>query len=206
MTLVIIDYGSGNLRSVAKAFEHVAAGKKILVTSNAGDLKGASHIVLPGVGAFGDCMRGLKSLPGMLESMNEAVLTGKKNFLGICVGMQMMFQRGFENGEHAGLGWLAGDVVRLTPADARLKIPHMGWNGLHIARQHPIVSGIEEGAHAYFVHSYHAQAKAEDLIATTTYGGEVAAIVGRGHMVGTQFHPEKSQSAGLAILKNFLSM
>ncbi len=206
MTVAIIDYGSGNLRSVAKAFEHVAGGKKILVTNSAKELAAVDRIVLPGVGAYGDCMRGLLALPGMVEALNEQVLQKKKNFLGICVGMQLIFERGFEHGEHQGLGWFPGAVVKLAPSDASLKIPHMGWNNLTVMRDHPIMRGVADGEHAYFVHSYHAQAVAPHIIATADYGGAVAAIVGRDHMVGAQFHPEKSQKTGLAILQNFLRM
>lgn len=210
MTLAIIDYGSGNLRSVAKAFEHVAGDKKIVVTSKAGDLAAASHIVLPGVGAYGDCMKGLQALPGMLDALNECVLEKKSYFLGICVGMQMMFERGLEHGTHAGLGWLKGEVVRIQDsgfgmqAANTLKIPHMGWNELAIRREHPLLKGIAPAEHVYFVHSYHAVAQDVDMIATTEYGHSLVAIAGRDNMVGTQFHPEKSQSAGLAMLRNFL--
>jgi glutamine amidotransferase len=230
MMLAIIDYGSGNLRSVAKAFEHVAGNVPVRVTSDAKDLANASHIVLPGVGAYGDCMRGLSSLPGMIDALNEKVRVKGAPFLGICVGMQMMFERGLEHGNYQGLGWLAGEVVKLEPSsrggiadaaiqpggktgsprhardDEKLKIPHMGWNELKIHKPHPITQGIANEDHAYFVHSYHAKALPEDIIATVNYGGDVAAIVGREHMVGTQFHPEKSQKTGLAILQNFLSM
>ncbi len=206
MTLAIIDYGSGNLRSVAKAFEHVAAGKKILVTSDAKDLASASHIVLPGVGAYGDCMRGLSALDGMVEQLNTQVRMGSTPFLGICVGMQLMFERGLEHGEHQGLGWLSGEVAKLAPSDAALKIPHMGWNSLAIKHDHPILRGIQSGEHMYFVHSYAARTPAENILASTDYGGDVVAVVARDNMVGTQFHPEKSQASGLAILKNFLSM
>jgi glutamine amidotransferase len=206
MTLAIIDYGSGNLRSVAKAFEHVSGGQKILVTSDAKELAAASHIVLPGVGAYGDCMRGLGALPGMVDALNEQVISKQKNFLGICVGMQMMFERGLEHGSHSGLGWLAGDVVKLAPDNASLKVPHMGWNGLSMRRGHPVFKGMENGDHVYFVHSYHAKASLADVVAVTEYGGDVVAAVARGNIAGTQFHPEKSQQAGLAILNNFLSM
>lgn len=206
MTVIIIDYGSGNLRSVAKAFEHVAKEKKILVTKNPHDLVNASHIVLPGVGAYGDCMKGLSALPGMVETLSEQVLSDKKNFLGICVGMQLLFERGLEHGEHKGLGWLKGDVVKLSPSDVSLKIPHMGWNGLSKKREHPLLSGIENGEHVYFVHSYHAKAENSDILATTDYGGDVVAMVAKDNIMGTQFHPEKSQKAGLVILQNFLSM
>jgi glutamine amidotransferase len=207
MRVAIIDYGSGNLRSVAKAFEHVAArGAFIDVTSDPAALRLATHIVLPGVGAYADCMHGLKAVPGMLPALEEQVLAQKKNFLGICVGMQMLFESGHEHGIHPGLGWLKGEVVRLTPATA-LKIPHMGWNELDITRPHPLLNGVGQGAHAYFVHSYHAQCKTPaDVLATVAYGQTITAVVGQGHIVGTQFHPEKSQETGLKILKNFLSI
>lgn len=204
MSIAVIDYGSGNLRSVAKALEHVAGGARfITVTSSASDLAAASHIVLPGVGAFGDCMRGLSSLPGMLDALNEQVLNRKKWFLGICVGMQMLFERGHEHGVHSGLGWLKGDVVALAGGH---KTPHMGWNELHIETTAPFLEGIKNGDHAYFVHSYHAKAAPSDVWATVEYGQTVAAVVGRGNIMGTQFHPEKSQQVGLCLLKNFLAM
>jgi len=206
MTIAIIDYGSGNLRSVAKAFEHVATNHSVLVTNNPRDIEKASHIVLPGVGAFADCMAGLKALPYMVETLTEQVIQKKKNFLGICVGMQMMFERGLEHGEHVGLGWLKGEVVKITTQNSQLKIPHMGWNELTITREHTIMKGIQNGDHAYFVHSYHAKAKPEDVIATTDYGKPIAAVVGCEHMIGTQFHPEKSQASGLALLANFVKM
>lgn len=206
--VVIIDYGSGNLRSVAKAFEHVARGEDVVsVSSNAASLAEATHVVLPGVGAFADCMNGLSSLPGMLSAMELQVRQGGKPFLGICVGMQMLFEEGQEHGRHKGLGWLKGSVVRINPADKGAKIPHMGWNELSMRGQHPILAGIGAGAHAYFVHSYHAAcSQAQDVLATTHYGQELAAVVGQGQIVGTQFHPEKSQQTGLALLKNFLNM
>ncbi len=205
MRVAIIDYGSGNLRSVAKAFEHVGAA--IDVTADAASLARATHIVLPGVGAYADCMRGLKAVPGMLEAMEEQVLAKKKNFLGICVGMQMLFERGLEYGSHNGLGWLKGEVVLLEPRDPSLKIPHMGWNNLAFTTPHPLLTGIEPGAHAYFVHSYHAICKTPlDILATVEYGQTVTAMVGQGHIMGTQFHPEKSQKTGLRLLQNFISL
>jgi glutamine amidotransferase len=204
MSIVIIDYGSGNLRSVAKAFEHVGADVKII--SDAQSIKTANHIVLPGVGAFADCMAGLQALDGVIEAISEAVLAKKTNFLGICVGMQMLFERGFEYGEHQGLCWLSGDVVKLSPSNSSLKIPHMGWNNLAIRNSHSILRGIENGAHAYFVHSYHANAQSKNICATTDYGQAVTAVVADEHIVGVQFHPEKSQALGLAILKNFMDM
>lgn len=202
--IVIIDYGSGNLRSVAKALERVSPDVRI--TRSCQQLRNASHIVLPGVGAFADCMKGLTALPGMLEALQEEVLQRKKWFLGICVGMQMLFEQGHEHGVHAGLGWLKGEVVPLS-AMGRLKIPHMGWNELAIVRQHPLLKGIKNAEHAYFVHSYHAKCKhAEDVVATCDYGQTITAVVAREHIMGMQFHPEKSQRTGLAMLENFVKM
>ncbi|MDE3060650.1 MAG: imidazole glycerol phosphate synthase subunit HisH [Pseudomonadota bacterium] len=209
MRVAIIDYGSGNLRSVAKALERVADDpSSIRVTRSPDEVAVASHIVLPGVGAFADCMAGLKALPGMREAMSKQVLERGTPFLGICVGMQMLFERGHEHGTHEGLGWLRGEVMSLeNRTDAPLKIPHMGWNELRMTRPHPLLNGIRGGDHAYFVHSYHAQCgDAYDVLATTDYGQIVTAVVGRGNIMGTQFHPEKSQETGLQLLKNFLSM
>lgn len=210
MTVAIIDYGSGNLRSAAKAFERAAAeagdGMTVRVTSDAADLASASHIVLPGVGAFADCRRGVEALPGMREALEEAVRNVGKPFLGICVGMQLMARVGREYGDHEGFGWLDAEVVALTPDDAALKIPHMGWNELAIAGAHPVLNGISSGSHAYFVHSYHmACANPADLVASVEYGGPIAAVVGRDNIVGTQFHPEKSQATGLRLISNFLT-
>jgi glutamine amidotransferase len=161
--------------------------------------------VLPGVGAFADCMKGVKSIPGMVAALEDSVLRRGRPFLGICVGMQLLAEVGREFGDHAGLGWIAGDVVRLEPGDPALKIPHMGWNELKIAQPHPLLAGIGDGAHVYFVHSYELRAKdSSDVLATTDYGGAVIAMVARGNIAGTQFHPEKSQAVGLRILKNFL--
>lgn len=215
MTLVIIDYGSGNLRSCAKAFERVAGNQKIIVSADPKALADASHIVLPGVGAFADCMQGLHAISGMLDALTENVIQKQKKFLGICVGMQLMFERGFEHGEHQGLGWLKGEVIGISnkqhqspvPNPQSLKIPHMGWNDLTIPKPNPLFKGIKDGAHAYFVHSYHAQcAHSEDVASTVDYGGPVTAAVSRGHLFGTQFHPEKSQETGLALLANFLAL
>lgn len=212
MQITIIDYGSGNLRSAAKAFERAAREAEIsanvLVTSDAADLRTADRIVLPGVGAYGDCAAGLAALPGMIETLNDEVRAKAKPFLGICVGMQLMSERGLEHGIHKGLGWIAGDVVMMAPSDPTLKIPHMGWNTLNVKRDHPLLDGIEtgdKGLHAYFVHSYYlAPREAGDAIAFTDYGGPLTAIVGKDNMVGTQFHPEKSQTLGLALIGNFL--
>lgn len=208
-TVALIDYGSGNLRSAAKAIERAAgeaeASTTILVTSDADAVRHADRVVLPGVGAFADCKRGLSEVPGMLEALDEVVHRRARPFLGICVGMQLMAERGREFGVTEGLGWIKGEVVKLQPSDPSLKIPHMGWNELNIRRPHPLLAGLPEGAHAYFVHSY--QFKLDDpdtLIASVEYGGPFAAVIGRDNMVGTQFHPEKSQATGLALIANFL--
>jgi len=206
MSVAIIDYGSGNLRSVAKAFERVG-GHDIEVTDSPDRLVTATHIILPGVGAFADCMHGLQSLPGVLPALEQQVLKNKKPFLGICVGMQMLFEKGHEHGVHGGLGWLRGEVIALTLKDTSLKIPHTGWNDLHIARDHSLLKNIHTGDHTYFVHSYHAVCSdTSNVLATVDYGQKLTAVVGQGNIMGTQFHPEKSQETGLAIIKNFLSM
>ncbi len=208
-TVAIIDYGSGNLRSAEKALERASqesgGGQRVLVTSRAEDVAAAERIVLPGVGAFADCMQGLAKLPGMIDALSDAVIARARPFLGICVGMQLMATRGLEHGEHKGLGWIPGDVVKLTPNDATLKIPHMGWNTLRPKRGHALLEGLRVEDHAYFLHSFHLRtANAETLLADTDYGGAVTAVVGRDNLVGTQFHPEKSQRVGLALLANFL--
>jgi glutamine amidotransferase len=212
MRVAIIDYGSGNLRSATKAFERAAreAGidATIDLTDKADRVASADRIVLPGVGAYADCRRGLDAVSGMTEALTEAVESRARPFLGICVGMQLMSSRGLEKTITNGLGWIAGDVVEMTPDDPGLKIPQIGWNTLDLARQHPLFDGIAtgtEGLHAYFVHSYHLAAeKPGDVIATTNYGGRMTAFVGRDNMVGAQFHPEKSQKLGLALISNFL--
>jgi len=206
---VIIDYGSGNLRSAAKAFERAAQEwgftDAVKVTANPADLKSATHIVLPGVGAFADCMNGLKALPGMVAALTQAVRNERKPFLGICVGMQLLATRGVEHGTHDGLGWVPGEVRRIDPGPATLKVPHMGWNELRLLRPHPLFAGIETGAHAYFVHSYHfAPVDPNAVAATVEHGGSLAAAVIQGKIAGTQFHPEKSQEAGLRLIANFL--
>lgn len=208
-SVVIIDYGSGNLRSVAKAFERVT--DNVSVSSDAAALGSASHIVLPGVGAFGDCMAGLAAIPDMLEKLNEQVHEKGKLFLGVCVGMQMLFERGHEHGIHKGLGWLDGEVIPFSqtpsPKQPALKIPHMGWNELVINQQNPVLAGIDNGDHAYFVHSYHAKLSDRSiLLASTDYGGEITAVVGKDNIWGTQFHPEKSQKTGLRIIENFMGL
>lgn len=206
--IVIIDCGAGNLHSVRKALLHVAGNVPVMVTQRAEDLAGATHVVLPGVGAFGDCMAGLQALPQMREALEEAVLKNKTPFLGICVGMQMLFQRGHEHGTHAGLGWFEGEVKKLAPRDAALRIPHMGWNTLHIhAKEHPVLKSIPAHAMAYFVHSYHAVgAQPNEVLASVDYGGDVVAIIGRENILATQFHPEKSQKVGLGLLHHFITM
>ncbi len=212
MTVAVIDYGSGNLHSAAKALERAAResgiGEKIEVTSNPEVVRHADRIVLPGVGAFADCKRGLDAMPGMVAAMSEAVRERGRPFFGICVGMQLMAERGRENVVTGGLGWIDGEVDRIAPADSSLKIPHMGWNTLAPKRCHALLDGIAlgpEGLHAYFVHSYQLQpANKADLVAEADYGGPVTAMVARDNLAGTQFHPEKSQRLGLALLANFL--
>lgn len=210
-TVTIIDYGSGNLRSAAKAFERAAreagTGDEILVTDNVEAVRRADRIVLPGVGAFADCRAGLDAVTGMVEVLEERVIKGGVPFLGICVGMQLMATEGREKAVTRGLGWIPGAVVRLEPK-GDLKVPHMGWNTLSFHKPHPLLAGIPDGAgglHAYFVHSYHlATDRPETLVATADYGQQVTAIVGRDNMLGTQFHPEKSQTLGLTLIRNFL--
>jgi glutamine amidotransferase len=209
MLIAIIDYGSGNLRSAAKAFERAAresgVDTEVKVTRDAETVRRAERVVLPGVGAFADCRRGLAAVPGMEAALDEAVRRRGRPFLGICVGMQLMAERGREFETVAGLGWIAGEVVAITPEDPALKIPHMGWNELEFRAPHPVFEGIAPGAHAYFVHSFAlACADRRDLIAIAQYGGEITAAVGRDNLVGTQFHPEKSQATGLRLIANFL--
>jgi glutamine amidotransferase len=210
MSVAIVDYGSGNLRSAAKAFERAAAdrglGEIVNVTADPDVVRKAERIVLPGVGAFADCMAGLSALPGMVEVLKEAVLARGRPFFGICVGAQLLAARGLEHGTHGGLGWLGGDVLRMTPSDPALKIPHMGWNDLVFRRRHPVFEGLAEGAQVYFVHSYVLKpANAADVVAESDHGGRFPAAFGRDSMIGTQFHPEKSQANGLRIIGNFLS-
>jgi glutamine amidotransferase len=210
--VAIVDYGSGNLHSAAKAFERAAResghDQPIVVTSDPDKIARADRVVLPGVGAFADCRRGLDAIDGMVDALNARVRGQGRPFLGICVGMQLMAERGREYEVTPGLGWIAGEVDRITPADPELKIPHMGWNTLDAARPHPLLEGIAvgpAGLHAYFVHSFHLKpAQRADLVAEADYGGPVTAIVGRDTMVGTQFHPEKSQRLGLRLIANFL--
>ncbi|MGX8010827.1 imidazole glycerol phosphate synthase subunit HisH [Mesorhizobium sp. ORM8.1] len=212
MRVAIIDYGSGNLRSATKAFERAAheAGiaATIELTADAERVRGADRIVLPGVGAYADCADGLHAVAGMWEAVEEVALAKGRPFLGICVGMQLMSERGLEKTITNGLGWIAGDVKEIQPSDPALKIPQIGWNTVELVRKHPLFSGIEtgpKGLHAYFVHSYHLDAKnPTEVLATTDYGGPVTASVVRDNLAGTQFHPEKSQTLGLALITNFL--
>ena len=212
MSVVIIDYGSGNLHSAAKAFERAAreSGQSapILVTSDPQAVRRAERIVLPGVGAFADCRRGLLAIDGMVEAMTEAVKKRATPFLGICVGMQLLAERGLEHEVTPGLGWIGGEVVPIEPGDPSLKIPHMGWNTLNAEKPHALLENIvtgERGLHAYFVHSYHLRAShRDDIVATTDYGDALTAMVGRDTIVGVQFHPEKSQAMGLRLISNFL--
>jgi len=212
MSVAIIDYGSGNLHSVAKAFERAARAlpdqQKVVVTRDADAAYRADRIVLPGVGAFADCRRGLDAVDGMVEAITEAVRVKARPFFGICVGMQLMASRGKEHVVTDGLNWIAGDVEKIAPRDEGLKIPHMGWNTLDLLREHPVLEKLPlgpKGQHAYFVHSYHLNPADEaDVLARTDYGGPVTAVVARDTAIGTQFHPEKSQRFGLALIANFL--
>ena len=207
--VTIIDHGSGNLRSAEKALERAAqeagTGQDILVTSDPDRVANAERIVLPGVGAFADCMKGLSSIPGMIDVMSEMVLQRGQPFLGICVGMQMLATIGHEHGNHKGLGWIEGEVSAITPSDPALKIPHMGWNELEQKHAHPLLDNLADKAHVYFVHSFSFAPKDDThLLATTDYAGAISAVVGRDNIAATQFHPEKSQAVGLAFLGRFL--
>ncbi len=210
--VAIIDYGSGNLHSVAKAFERAAqdhdVDADICVTSDPTTVLSSDRIVLPGVGAYADCKAGLASISGMTEAISDVVGNKERPFLGICVGMQLMATRGLEFGSTDGFDWIAGEVDAIQPEDPSLKIPHMGWNTLDVLSAHPLLEGVKtgpDGSHAYFVHSYHLKAKeVGDVVATTNYGGVVTAMVAKDNMVGTQFHPEKSQALGLKLIANFL--
>ncbi len=213
MSVAIVDYGSGNLHSAAKAFERAAhdcgLDQPIVVTHDPAVVACADRVVLPGVGAFADCRRGLDGVDGMVAALEEAVRRKGRPFFGICVGMQLLAERGREYEVTAGLGWIAGEVDRIVPSDPRLKIPHMGWNTLNVERGHPLLDGLKlgpQGLHAYFVHSYELKvANHADLVADADYGGPITAVVARDNIVGTQFHPEKSQKLGLALIANFLN-
>ncbi|RTL75502.1 MAG: imidazole glycerol phosphate synthase subunit HisH [Bradyrhizobiaceae bacterium] len=212
MSVALIDYGSGNLHSAAKAFERAARAlelpEKVVVTRDPETVYRADRIVLPGVGAFADCRKGLDALDGMVDAMTEAVRSKARPFFGICVGMQLMATQGKEHVTTPGLDWISGDVEKIAPRDESLKIPHMGWNTLDLIREHPVLENLplgDKGRHAYFVHSYHLNATSEgDVIARADYGGPLTAIVAKDTMFGTQFHPEKSQRFGLALIANFL--
>lgn len=207
MTTAIVDYGSGNLRSAEKAFQRMSAetdAGDIIVTADPEAVAKADRIVLPGVGAFADCRRGLLAVDGMFDAIHGRVNQGAP-FLGICVGMQLMATRGLEFGETQGFDWIAGNVTKLVPSDASLKIPHMGWNDLAEVSDHPVLNGVQSGDHAYFVHSFHfATQVPEQRLASVDYGETVTAAIGRDNLFGTQFHPEKSQSTGLRLIANFL--
>jgi glutamine amidotransferase len=208
MRAALIDYGSGNIASAAKALARAAqdSGHEIVVTADPDMVRQSERIVLPGVGAFADCMRGLNAVPGMVEALNESVIQNGKPILGICVGMQLMATAGREFGIHQGLDWIGGEVQPLLPSDPLLKIPHMGWNQIDLVQSHPLFVGLGAEANAYFVHSFEMKpATPAHLLATTNYGGKVIAAIGRDNIVGTQFHPEKSQAVGLKILGNFLN-
>ena len=208
MLTVLVDYESGNLHSAQKAFERMARetdGGTVLVSNRPEDVLRADRIVLPGDGAFPACRRELAAVPGMIDALTEAVIQRGRPFLGICVGMQLLATTGHEYAETPGLGWIGGDVRRITPSDPALKVPHMGWNDMVLDRPHPVLAGLATGDHAYFVHSYRFQvADPAHLLAHVEYGGAVTAIVGRDTILGTQFHPEKSQAAGLRLIGNFL--
>jgi glutamine amidotransferase len=212
VSVAIVDYGSGNLHSAAKAFERAAretgSDQSIIVTSDPETVRRAERIVLPGVGAFADCRRGLDAVPGMVEALEESVRRRGKPFFGICVGMQLMATRGKEHVTTDGFNWIEGDVEKISPREENLKIPHMGWNTLDMVREHPVLERLPlgpKGRHAYFVHSYHLNAASEsDVLARADYGGPVTAMVGKDTAIGTQFHPEKSQRFGLALISNFL--
>ncbi len=212
MSVAVVDYGSGNLHSAAKAFERAAQAvgldQPIVVTRDPDVVAAADRVVLPGVGAFADCRRGLDAVDGMVAALDEAVRRKGRPFFGICVGMQLLAERGREYEVTEGLGWIPGEVDRITPDDPTLKIPHMGWNTLSVARPHSVLDGLKLGAdglHAYFVHSFQLRpAERADLVAEADYGGAVTAIVARDNIFGTQFHPEKSQKLGLALIANFL--
>lgn len=212
MRVAIIDYGSGNLRSATRAFERAAdesgVSAQIDLTADAERVRTADRIVLPGVGAYADCRAGLDAVPGMVEAIDETANRKARPFFGICVGMQLMSERGLEKTVTKGFGWIAGDVTEIVPDDPALKVPQIGWNTIHVKHSHPLFDGIAtgpDGLHAYFVHSYHLAAKrAEDILAVTDYGGEITAVVARDNLAGTQFHPEKSQALGLGLIANFL--
>lgn len=210
MKLAVVDYGAGNIRSAVRAFSYVAEQRGIAAEVSVVDtpeaILAADRIVLPGDGAFGDCIGALRARSAMAEAMEEAVRKKGRPFFGICVGMQLLATEGLEYGTHAGLDWIAGSVSRIEPSDARLKVPHMGWNELKLTQAHPVTAGLDAGAHAYFLHSYHLVPKNDGaVIGEAEHGGRIVAIVADGTVVGTQFHPEKSQATGLTLIANFLT-
>jgi len=207
--IALVDCGSGNLRSAAKALERASAdagaAARVLVTDDPAAVASADRIVLPGQGAFADCRRGVAAKPGLEAALVRAVIDKQRPFFGICVGMQLMVRLGLEHGRHEGLGWLDGSCIALPPAEGALKVPHMGWNELALTQAgHPVLRGLQSGDHVYFVHSYHVTGVPQDqVLATTSYGIPVVAMIGRDNLVGTQFHVEKSQHTGLTMLANF---
>ncbi|MFT6077531.1 MAG: glutamine amidotransferase [Myxococcota bacterium] len=205
--IVVIDYGSGNLQSVANALELIAnSDTEIIISDNPAELKSATHIILPGVGAFGNCISSLKEIDGMIEELKVQVLENRKPFLGICVGMQLLADFGFEYGKNSGLGFVAGNVVEIDSQNESLKIPHIGWNNISIHKPHPILEGIKDGEHFYFVHSFYFESDDQnDVIATVEYGSKLTAIIAKDNIVATQFHPEKSSNFGLKLLNNFIN-
>ena len=209
MLTVLVDYDSGNLHSAEKAFQRMAVevgAGTVLVSARAEDVARADRIVLPGDGAFPACRRALGAVDGMVEALEDAVTRRAVPFMGICVGMQMLASVGREYEDIAGLDWIGGEITRIAPADPGLKVPHMGWNDLVIDRAHPVLDGIASGDHAYFVHSYQFHvANPAHLLAHVDYAGPVTAIVARNTIIGTQFHPEKSQATGLRMIRNFLT-
>ncbi|MDF1719412.1 MAG: imidazole glycerol phosphate synthase subunit HisH [Minwuia sp.] len=209
MLTVIVDYGSGNLHSAAKSFERAAreigTEIRIEVSGDPERVAAADRVVLPGVGAFADCRAGLNAIPGLREAVEESAVARARPFFGICVGMQLMATRGLEHGAHDGFGWIDGTVDRITPGDPALKIPHMGWNEIRLCTPHPVFRNLGDDAHAYFVHSYGFRGVSDSArLADVDYGGPIVAAVGRDTMIGTQFHPEKSQAVGLRLIRNFL--
>jgi glutamine amidotransferase len=212
LKVAVIDPGSGNLASVRRAFERAAQEEglplDLAVTTDAAEVLAADRVVLPGQGAFAACARGLAALPGVEDALREAVIARARPFLGICVGMQLMAERGLEHGITPGLGWIAGEIAPMDPRDesgAPLPLPQMGWNALEAHSAHALLAGLPEGSHAYFVHSYALRGgRREELLASTAYGSDITAIVGRDNLAGTQFHAEKSGPVGLRILRNFL--
>jgi imidazole glycerol-phosphate synthase subunit HisH len=207
--ITIIDYGSGNLRSAAKAFERAAREEgittEVRVTNDPDVAAKADRIILPGVGAFADCRAGLMAVDGMYDALQDAVINRAVPFFGICVGMQLMTSRSLEYGHSEGMNWIGGEVTSLEPSDPSLKIPHMGWNELQITSDHQLLDGLSNGDHIYFVHSYHVKTTdADHVLGTVDYGGPVTAMIAKDNMIGSQFHPEKSQQAGLRLIGNFL--